>query len=268
MTLRELLDRKAVFTQEEAAAALGAKDKARHRTKHALLRYYLQAGRLVRARRGLYVVVPPGAAPEMCLADPFLLAAKAAPDAILAYHTAIEFHGKAHSVFRRFFYLSRQQQRPWTFREWDFQRVAPSRALVRDGQPDHEVHVSERLGDDVRVTSLERTLVDLLDRPDLGGGYEEVWRSLESVEFYDLERVVAHALLLRNATTTAKVGFFLEQHQEQLMVEDRFLQPLREHRPKQPHYLERGAKQSTRLLSGWNLVVPKRIFDRSWDEPL
>ncbi len=34
----------------------------------------------------------------------------------------------------------------------------------------------------VRVTAFERTLVDVLDAPDLGGGWEEVWRSLEMVE--------------------------------------------------------------------------------------
>lgn len=30
---------------------------------------------------------------------------------------------------------------------------------------------------ELRVASLERTLVDVLDRPDLAGSWEEVWRS-------------------------------------------------------------------------------------------
>ena len=34
----------------------------------------------------------------------------------------------------------------------------------------------------------------------------------ESVEFFNLDRVVEYALLLKNATTVARVGFFLEQH--------------------------------------------------------
>ena len=33
---------------------------------------------------------------------------------------------------------------------------------------------------DVRVTGYERTLVNVLDRPDLTGSWEEIWRSLES----------------------------------------------------------------------------------------
>ena len=35
-------------------------------------------------------------------------------------------------------------------------------------------------GGQVRVTSLERSLVDLLHSPEHGGGWEEIWRSLEA----------------------------------------------------------------------------------------
>ena len=76
MKLRTLLECKAVLTQEDLTAALGEGDEARRRTGHSLLRYYQETGRLVRARRGLYVVVPAGTASETCPVDPYLLAAK------------------------------------------------------------------------------------------------------------------------------------------------------------------------------------------------
>src|SRR5690606_14267053 len=122
----------------------------------------------------------------------------------------------------------------------------------------------ERSGLEIRVTSLERTLVDLLDRPDLGGGWEEIWRSLESVEYFDLDLVVDYVKLLANRTTAAKVGYYLQQHAEALMVEDRHLNPLRQLRPKQPHYLERG--KSGRLVRDWSLVVPESLAKKSWEE--
>jgi len=125
------------------------------------------------------------------------------------------------------------------------------------------VETLDRLGQDVRVASLERSLVDVLDRPDLGGGWEEIWRSAESVEYYDISQVVEYALLLRNATTAAKVGFFLEQHQEQLTVEASQLDRLREVRSRQPHYLERG--RSGRLVAAWNLIVPEEVLNRTWE---
>jgi predicted transcriptional regulator of viral defense system len=65
----------------------------------------------------------------------------------------------------------------------------------------------KRSGVELRVTNLQKTFVDVLDRPDLTGRWEEIWRSLESVEFFDLDQVVECVLLLESATTAAKVGF-------------------------------------------------------------
>ena len=123
----------------------------------------------------------------------------------------------------------------------------------------------ERANVSLRVASLERTLVDVLNRPRLSGGWEEVWRSLESVEFFDLDRMVEYALLLSNATTVARVGFFLEQHRDVLMVNEAHLARLRHHRPRRPHYLDR-ARRGGRLVTEWNLVVPTDVMERSWAE--
>jgi predicted transcriptional regulator of viral defense system len=140
--------------------------------------------------------------------------------------------------------------------------------LLRKGKENYGVVQMDRVGLEIRVTSLERTLVDVMNRPDLSGTWEEIWRSLESVEFFDLDKVVEYALLLENATTAAKVGFFLEQHRETLMVDDAHLKPLRDLRPKQPHYLERRRRKAGRLATGWNLVVPTEVFERTWAEVL
>ena len=78
-------------------------------------------------------------------------------------------------------------------------------------------------GGSVRVATLERTLVDVLDAPDKGGGWEEVWRVLEMVEFFNLDAVTGYALELGSALTVARVGFYLEQHREALTVEDHHL---------------------------------------------
>ena len=207
------------------------------------------------------MVVPAGASPDTCPVDPYLLAAKLSDDAVLSYHTALEFHGKAHSVYEQFSYLSDRRSLPLTFRSCRFRCVLFPRALRIKQQKHFGVNLVERAGVGVRVTSLERTLVDVLDRPNLGGSWEEIWRSLESVEFFDLDQVVKYALLLGNATTIAKVGFFLDQHRDSLMVDHAHLEALRKRCPKQPHYLAR--RESGRLVRDWNLVVPAEVLERS-----
>ena len=261
MKTNEFFARHPVFTTSELTACL---ENRNHWTRKNLLAYHCKQGHIVQITRGLYAVVTPGRDSETYAVDPYLLAAKAAPDAVLAYHTALEVHGKAHSIFQQFFFLSRVPPRPRTFRAQRFRGISFPKALRLAGKEDFDVGVLDRSGVSIRVTSLERTLVDVLDRPDLGGGWEEIWRSLESVEYFDLDRVLEYARLLGNRTTAAKVGFYLEQHAEALMVEDRHLEPLRALRPKQPHYLERG--KSGKLAGRWNLVVPSSLYERAWEQ--
>lgn len=264
MKLQNLYSRQPVLTLDELRAHLDRGYSCNKRSREALLSYHQRKGHIIRVRRGLYAIVPPGTAPEDCPVDPYLVAAKSANNAVLAYHTALEVLGKAHSVFERFFFQSSKPLRPSTFRTYRFECTVFPKALREKHKELFATKTVERSGVDVCVTSLERALVDLHDRPDLGGGWEEVWRSLESVEYFDLDLVISYVDLLEKKTTAAKVGYYLQQHASQLMVEDQHLEPLRRLRPKQPHYLQRG--KSGKLVSDWNLVVPQSLAERSWEE--
>lgn len=264
--LHEFFATHPVFTAKELTAYLG-RHKTRSRwTEKALLAYHLRQKHIIRVRRGLYATVAPGNKLDAPSVDPYLLAARMTDDAVLAYHTALEFHGRAYSAFQHFYYLTDSSARVIVYRNYRFQPVKFPRKLREQGNTHFSVLDRERSGLPLRVTSLERTFVDALDRPDLCGGWEEVWRSLESVEFFDLDQIVEYSLLLRNATTIAKVGFFLEQHRQALMVEESHLRSLREHRPRSPHYVARGNKPSGHLFPQWNLIVPTEVVERSWEE--
>ena len=70
---------------------------------------------------------------------------------------------------------------------------------------------------------------------------------------------------LGSALTTARVGFFLDEHREALFVEEYHLKALREQAPRQPRYLDRK-REAGRLVKPWNLVVPERVLNRTWGE--
>jgi len=268
MKLNEFLNKYPVFRLDEIDNFLEKRGEATPSKRNSLLSYYRRQGRVITVRRKLYATVPYGASPQSHPVDLFLLAAKMTPDAVLAYHTALEFHGKAYSVFNRFYYLSDSKSVPVRFRDYQFRCVKTPHTLKSKGEEKFAVVQAERAGLDIKVTSLERTLVDVLDRPDISGSWEEIWRSLESIEFFDIDKVIEYTLLLGNATTAAKVGFFLDQHRDALMVDDSHLKLLGDLRPRQPHYLERSKRKSGRLVSDWNLVVPEDIIERSWMEVL
>jgi predicted transcriptional regulator of viral defense system len=257
-----------VFTGEELNDHLSTTGKIGPRTRESLLEYHRKTGHVILIRRGLYAVIPTGADPDSYPVDPFLVAAKLATDGVLSYHTALEVHGYAYSIREHLTYSAARPVSPVTFRSHVFRGVRFPLALCRAEKEDFGIITVDRAGLEVRVTCLERTLVDVLDRPDLSGSWEEIWRSLEAIEFFDLDQVIEYALLLGNATTVAKVGFFLEQHRESLMVEENHLKPLQDHRPRQPHYLDSSNRTSGKLVANWNLVVPVELFERTWGEVL
>ena len=267
MKAQDFFAKRPVFSHQEFAAFLAGVGDLSPRTVDSVLAYHVRAGHILRVRRGLYVSLPRGADPKKHPVDPYLLAGRMTPDAVLAYHTALEFHGKAYSIHKQFVFLTSLAPRPLSFRGHRFRPIASPKALRDGGNEGFGVTVAERVGVPLKVTSLERTLVDALDRHDLAGGWEEAWRSLEMVEYFDLDQVLGYALLLGNATTVATVGLFLEQHRETLMVDEKVLKRLRSRRPRQPHYLERGKKEPSRLVASWNLVVPERVLARAWEEP-
>lgn len=261
----DFFDQHPMFRYEEFVAAHAGSGRRSRQTSASILKQHAAAGHLLHVRRGLYVVVSRGIAPAQAPVDPYLLASKSADDAVVAYHAALQFHGKAYSVWHRFHYLTRRRLRTFSVHEQEFvavQAPAAVRALRDFGGGIHE---QPHAGARVRVTTLERTCVDVLDAPQRCGGWEEVWRSLEMVEFFDLDAVYAYVTQLGSALTAARVGLFLEQHREPLMVEDRHLEALRALAPAQPRYLD-AAREAGTLVAGWNLIVPARILRRAWAE--
>jgi predicted transcriptional regulator of viral defense system len=268
LNLNAFLATHAVFTVNELDRFMSTHGSTNTNTRKALLTYHRSKGRIVPVRRGLYATIPVGGDPDTHPIDPFIVAAKMAEDAVLAYHTALEFHGKAYSLYSQLVYTSESRSQTTCFRSHKYTRVPVPHSLVVAHEAMLGIDTHKRAGVAVRVTNLERTFVDVLDRPELSGSWEEIWRSLESIEFFDMDQVVGYVGLLGNATTAAKVGFFLNQHRESLMVDDNALESLREQLPKQPHYLNRGTRKGCRLISDWNLLVPEDILNRSWAEVL
>ncbi len=266
MKVKKFFEQHPVFTTPEFTEFLGGKENPNKSTRDNLLAYHVNNGNLVRVKKGLYAVVPSGVAAADYPADPYLLASRMAQDAVLAYHTALDFHSKSYSVFNKFLYLTKRSMKDVSFRNYQFTSVRPPKSLLDKRKSDFGVITSERNGMEIKVTSLERTLVDLFDKPDLGGGWEEIWRSLESVEFYNINEVVGYALLLDKASTIAEVGYFLERNEERLFVNRSDLQILKNRIPKQPHYMDKKLKGS--LVKQWNLIVPDKILRKSWGEVL
>lgn len=266
MKIKDFFKAHPVFRYEEFQSFMHARGVTQDPSIRQLLSYYCQKDLIIRIRRSLYA-----ANPELTTSktiDPYLIAAYATPQAILAYHTALELHNLAYTTFTELTYLVSTHVSDFTFQGQHYRPTRYPKALVEQKQREYGIEILEREGLPIRLTSLERTLVDVLDRPDLAGGWEEIIRSLDHLVQFNHQVVVDYALLLKKASTIAKVGYFLERLPDYLSVDDRTLNQLLPHIPKQPYYLDpkRRASEEGTYIAKWQLIVPNTIIQRCWEE--
>ncbi len=260
MTPETFLSTRRLFTRDEFASQM---DPATARaTINSTLHRWLSQGRIERVKRGLFVRTD-GLGRSL---DLLALAARMAPDAALSHHTALEAHGLAQSLFERLTYVTWTRTRARTYARRTFAPVQP-----RAGLREHEggvrwVEEIERNDLRVRTTTIERAVIDALDRLDLAGGLDEVWRSLGAVGAIDPTEFEAYLKAVEIRALNAKAGFFLDTYQERLAVPDDVLDRIAGEAPRSPVYFDRA--RGGQLVKRWSLIVPDDLLHDEHEEPL
>jgi predicted transcriptional regulator of viral defense system len=72
-------------------------------------------GHLINVRRGLYARIPEGETVKEFQVDPYLIASRTSPDAVIAYHSALQLLGKTYSLHTGITYLGAYKARPFEF---------------------------------------------------------------------------------------------------------------------------------------------------------
>lgn len=265
--LANFFENNPVFTRDELEQYVDGKRSGNSKTLEQMINYHLEKENIGQVKRGLFYTVKRGYSVSNCPVDLMLVTGKMRKDAILAYHTALDFHGRAHSMYNEYYFLTKKAKntRKTEFRGSTIKPIQTPKSLLDSGKERLGVKLVDRKGLDISITNLERTLVDLLDRPDLSGGWEEIWQSTGGFGFLNMNEVIEYTVALDNATTTAKVGYFLEQHQDQYDVEEQHLDRLEQYAPNQPRYMDKSYDEST-MVSRWNLIVPDDVMERNWKE--
>lgn len=241
----------------EAFSAVVRGPRTPRRAAMRRLHYAARQGRLKLVERGLYAVVPRGVSAETFVPDRFLVAAAVRPDAVLAYHSALELLGLAHSVYRDVFYLTTRPRKDLLLPGGRVRALRHPKSLRSHGTEDFGVETRERQGVKVRLTGPERTMVDCLLLPRHAGGVDEVMETARSVSALDLDRLEQYLALLDQRRAFAILGFVLEQAAERLFVPGPLLDRLAARRPQARIYLDKR-QRGGRLQPRWNLIVPDR----------
>jgi predicted transcriptional regulator of viral defense system len=252
-----------VFTVDDFVRYLGKSEKSRN--VYATLSYHREKGRIERIQEGIYFVVRTGVSPEKMNPDPYLGASKLSADSVLAYHTALDILGYSHSVFHHHYYFSKSYKPALKFRNETYTCVVAPTSLINNSAYYFGTEKKEQLGMKITITGKERSFAEALERPKYCGGFEEMYRCLEKIPYLNYDILLKYLHLRKKKTLYAKAGFYLEQHRDDLYVDDTILRELEKYKPASKIYWEKGVNGSV-LSRRWNLLVPKYVAERSWEE--
>ena len=253
-----------VFSRAEYAAAVGRRPGDKVVT--AMLTQHLHAGNIRRVARGVFASVPKHADAEKWSIDRFLAASRLRRGGVIAYHSALELHGCAYTEGHDVQVIARGEPGVFEAVGLTCRFVKPPRGFAqRDGTLADGVSAVDRLGLEVSVTTIERTIVDLFDRYDLAGDAEELFNSLDLVARVDAAALVRYARALGNATAAGALGSWLEREQKRLGVPEAALEELRTLMPSQARYALGTKSGEGRTAKGWNVILPIDVVERRFE---
>src|ERR1019366_4848613 len=248
MPLVKYLETTPLFTVDEIKDRFGKRGSAR--TIANVLHRIKQQGRVRAVARGVYA----GASSSTPL-DRYAVPGRLRPDAVVAFHSALEFHGVANQVFQTVYYFSARHRRDVAYEGVVYHRVGEPRALQRSGKL---VFGVERAADQVRVTGRERSFVDCLLFLEYSGGVEELDRCLTMFPSFDFDVALEYLKLLRRPWLYARVGYLLDRHADSLFFSGKQRDAFLTRRPRGVAYLEQK-RPGGRWLETWNLMVPESM---------
>lgn len=200
---------KTVFTIKDAQKVLGSSSGA----TRALLSYLVEKKWLIRLTPGKYLIVPLSAGEKAEYSENWYVIAKNLIEPLpyyISYYSALEIHDMTIQPIYTVYVSTPHRKRPKEILGATYRFVYVPPKGMDWGIEDVWVTPSQK----VRVSCLERTIVDCLDRPDLCGGISEIAKGLWTKRNdIDYQKLVDYIKRLGRKSVAKRLGFLLETYE-------------------------------------------------------
>jgi predicted transcriptional regulator of viral defense system len=236
------LEKKILFTSAEIAACFDTEMSRRYWLNSAI-----KENRVAKIRRGLYGLVNP--ATGLIFADKFMIASALSADAHIVYHSALEFHGLATQVYNTVYVSSVER-----FRAFEYGGIFYEYACRAIGVGAEAVASSAH----IRVSDLERTVLDCIDDTLRAGGADELLSALQFVKKLDEVKLLEYLARYGKINLYHKTGYLLEKLKISLWLSDAFFAECKRHIGKHPVYFLDSVGALT-YNRDWNIIAPAKL---------
>ncbi len=199
---------KTIFTVEDAQRITGSSSAA----TLLLLSDLVRKRWLIRLTRGKYLIVPLSAGEKAEHSENWYVIAKNLIEPFpyyVSYYSALEIHEMTIQPIYTVYISTPNRKRPKEILGATYRFVYVLLESMEWGIEDTWVTPSQK----VKVSDLERTIIDCLDRPDLCGGISEIakgiWAKRNEIDY---QRLIHYAKLLNRKSVAKRLGFLLETY--------------------------------------------------------
>ena len=229
------------FTRDELTGLTG-----NYNTTGTLLNSYLKKGYVRNVKRNLYVAI--NLADNEPVVNKFRIAGRITATAYVSHHAAFEYYGCANQVS---YQVEVSSETPFTSFDFGGNAYTYLGSRIKSG-------VTER-SDGVRVTDMERTVLDGIHDFEKVMGLEELLRCLALVPSLKEEKLLEYLAVYDKQVLYQKTGYILRHFQREFDLSDTFFAECVSHVGKSTRYLT--ANRDGVYNKEWRLIVPDKLMD-------
>lgn len=216
------------------------------KTASSLVLRLSKKGLVKKIKNNLYTCV--NVADGSVIASRYHIACGINEEAYISHHSAFEYLGVANQVYYEVYVSSNQKFNDFEFEGITYKYVA-SKIDVGIVKPKNTAGI--------RVTALERTVVDSIKDFEKIGGLEELLNCISSIHYLDEKKLTNYLDVYNMQFLYQKTGFILEHYKKELQLSDAFIDYCKLKIGKSTRYL---TKDSEKYCKTWKMMVLDEVF--------
>lgn len=234
-----------IFTIDEVEKLTG-----NIKTAYSQMDRLMKKGLLKKVRNNIYSVVNP--VTGQIVATKYQIACAITDTAYISHHTAFEYYGHTNQVFYEVYVSSETKFNVFEYDHVNYKYVA---SRMKEGI----IEVRNTTG--VRITDLERTVIDSIHDHNKIGGFEELLNCLENINYLDEAKLLRYLEIYNTQGLYQRVGYLLQHYQKDMQLSNEFIEFCKEKIGKSRRYLLNDTKGRNTYNREWELMVPEGLFE-------
>lgn len=219
-------------------------------TAYSLLDRLMKKGLAKKVRKNIYSVVNP--VTGQIVATRYQIACAITETAYISHHSAFEYYGLANQVFYELYVSSESKFNTFEYDQITYKYVA---SRTQEGI------VAAKNTTGVRITDLERTVIDSIRDFNKIGGFEELLNCLKGIHFLDEKQLLKYLTIYNTQGLYQRVGYLLQHYQNEMQLSTDFINCCKEKIGKSRRYLLNEANQQNIYNTEWKLMIPEGLFE-------